>query len=440
MADADSGRVRAVEHYKVLCYPARFSAVELGMAETSIMKRCLYGAAALVALSTIACGSSTPGAQAPGAAGAAGNGMAGSETTAGSGASEAGRAGSSSGDSGGAPTTAPGRLPSAMPIISHGVPAFASSTNPAAKPGDGNDGKPNSAWTSTAIPAWLAYDLSSVPAAQRGRVLVAWYCATTPDYFNPSPGPVGALPLDYTLEINTASGGGQPPADGWTVVQTVVGNDRSSRQRLVELDGANWVRINVTRSSDPSSTRIDLDVHSAPEGATDSWLFMGDSITYMTTTYAFSDLPQQVNALDAARWPAIIPAALGGTNTNTAKEIIDSSMTNFPGRFVVLAYGTNDHAGEYKMEELVQHVIAAGKVPVVPHMPWSATPGIQTDGPLINAQIDALYVKYPEILPGPDLWAFYTNRTDLISATDVHPNEQGQAELRKLWAHMMTGK
>jgi len=426
------------------------------------MKRCIYSVAALVAFSTSACGSSggsaasaagasaTAGSGTAGAAEMAGGGasataggasaMAGSGTAAGGALSSGGASGGDSSSSGAPPMTDPGHLPSSMPIISHGVPAFASSTNPATKPADSNDGHPNSAWTSTSIPASLAYDLSSVPAAQRGRVLVAWYDASTPDYFNPSPGPTGALPIDYTLEINTASGGGAPPTDGWSIVQTVTGNDRSSRQRLVDMGGANWVRMSVTKSSDPSSTHFDLDIHSAPEGATDSWLFMGDSITFMTTTYAFSDLPAQVNGLDATRWPAIIPAAQGGTNTTSALGIIKSAMDNFPGRFVILAYGTNDHAAEYHMEDLVQLVIAAGKVPVVPHMPWSATPGIQTDGPLINAQIDALYKKYPEILPGPDLWAFFTDRTDLIAATDIHPNEMGQAELRKLWAHMMAGK
>ena len=55
----------------------------------------------------------------------------------------------------------------------------------------------------------------------------------------------------------------------------------------------------------------------------------------------------------------------------------------------------------------------------------------------INAQIDALYSKYPEILRGPDLWAGFEGRTDLIPTGDVHPNGDGQAELRRLWAEMM---
>ena len=165
---------------------------------------------------------------------------------------------------------------------------------------------------------------------------------------------------------------------------------------------------------------------------------MGDSITFISTTYAFSDLPALVNAAVPTRWPAIIPAGIGGTNTTSALLAIDKTMTDFPGRFVILAYGTNDHPNEYHMDELVQKVLAAGKTPVIPHMPWSATVNIQQDGPLINQQIDDLYVKYPAIFHGPDLWASFAARTDLIPANDIHPNGAGAEELRKRWAAAMT--
>jgi hypothetical protein len=325
-----------------------------------------------------------------------------------------------------------------MPIISHGVPAFASSVAPNSTASDANDGVPTTFWTSAAVPAWLAYDLSGVPVAQRGEVLIAWYNAAAADYINAAPDATKHLALDYTLEINTADGGGPAPTDGWTTIQTVTNNNRSTRQFLVDIMGANWVRINVTRSSDPAGFELDMDVHSAPDGATDSWLFMGDSITFICTTYAFSDLPELVNAAVPGRWPALIPAGIGGTNTTTALAAIQETMQGFPGRFVTLNYGTNDHPTEFHMEELVQAVIAAGKIPVVPHMPWSATAPIQDAGPQINQMIDALYAKYPAILHGPDLWAEFLNRPDLIPATDIHPNTAGQVEYRKDWATAMT--
>jgi hypothetical protein len=404
-------------------------------------------------LSLSACGDDKPKA-ASGASGASG-GASGAKTggASGGGTKSGGSAGDGAGgmgpnmsagspseaDAGDGPTTPPGSRPTPMPLISRNVPAFASSADPNALASNANDGKNQSAWLSTAMPAWLAYDLSGVPADQRKRVLVAWYDGAALDFINPEPQESKHWPIDYTIELNSAAGGGDPPSDGWKTVETVTGNDRNTRQRLLDLDGANWVRMNITKSSSPTAVGLDLDVHSAPDGASDSWLLMGDSITFISTSYLFSDLPSLVHDRAPERWPAIIPAAIGGTNTTTALDALEPTLAGYPGRFVVLAYGTNDHTSEFHMEELVQKVIAAGKVPVVPRMPWSSSPNIlQNDGPGNNAIIDALYDKYPEILRGPDFWNFFMNRTDLISDGDVHPNEMGQEELRKQWAIAMT--
>ena len=91
----------------------------------------------------------------------------------------------------------------------------------------------------------------------------------------------------------------------------------------------------------------------------------------------------------------------------------------------------------FQMETLVQKVIAAGKIPVVPHMPWSDSAMVQANAMLINMAIDALYAKYPQILRGPDLWAAFMNRTDLIPSGDIHPNGAGQTVLRQQWAAVM---
>jgi hypothetical protein len=372
-------------------------------------------------------------------AGTAGGGSTSGDAGSKSGSSStAGKSSSSTGGSAPIPMTPPGSTPTPMPVISEDVPAFASSNTANSTPEKAQDLDPKSNWTSTAIPAWLTYDLSSVPAAEREQVLIAWYTGATLDFINESPNADQHLPIDYTLELNKADGGGEPPSDGWEVIESVTGNDRNTRQRLVKLDGANWIRINVTKSSNSKEVGLDLDVHSAPDGATDSWLFMGDSITFMSTSYLFSDLPALVHGEAADRYPAIIPAAIGGTNTNTALAAIDDTIANFPGRFVTLNYGTNDHPNDYHMQELVERVIAAGKAPVVPHMPWAPDANRQKEAKEINAMIDGLYEKYPEIYRGPDLYTLFEGRTDLIPNGDIHPNDDGQAELRKAWAQAMT--
>lgn len=317
-----------------------------------------------------------------------------------------------------------------MRLISRGVPAFASS----GMASSANDEQPNVAWSSESLPAWLAYDVSGVPEGERQQVLLAWYCYWA-DYLVSEPKAEQMLPLDYVVEVNTAAGGGEPPASGWSEVARVTNNSRSARQHVFDLAGASWVRLSVSKSSDAAKVMVDVDLYSAPGGGSDGWLFMGDSITYMTTQRAFSDLPELVTGLEPGRVPLVVDGALGGTNTTTAQEIIDTSLAEFEGRYIVLAYGTNDHAPEYQMESLVQKVLAAGKVPVVPHVPWSDQK--LEEGPLLNQQIDALYTKYPQILRGPDLWQAFENKLELIPHGDVHPNADGMEFLRVEWSKII---
>jgi hypothetical protein len=71
-------------------------------------------------------------------------------------------------------------------------------------------------------------------------------------------------------------------------------------------------------------------------------------------------------------------------------------------------------------------------------MPWAPDAARQKEAKEINAIIDGLYDTYPEIYRGPDLYAVFEDRTDLIPTGDIHPNDDGQAELRKQWAQAMT--
>jgi lysophospholipase L1-like esterase len=103
--------------------------------------------------------------------------------------------------------------------------------------------------------------------------------------------------------------------------------------------------------------------------------------------------------------------------------------------------GTNDAGGGVapavffaNMQTLVQTVIAAGKVPVVPTIPFSTEPYHQSRIPALNDQIRALYAAVPAIIPGPDLWTFFVNNPNYISTDQLHPNAQGCAAYRSLWA------
>ncbi len=335
--------------------------------------------------------------------------------------------------------TLPSLQVSPMPLLSFGVPAFSSSdqnSSTGASRANGTD--PAQAWVSASMPASLAYDLSGVPADRRQKVLAAWYALHVPDYI-PANGlqPGESAPIDYTLEVNAAPGGGSPPASGWSQVASVTGNARSGAMLPFMMSGANWLRMSFTRSSDTNFVGVNLDLYSTAGGAGDTWMFLGDSITHISMPRAFSDLPSLVHALKPDHWPAVIEAAIGGTRTVDAVSAFDNTLRDFPGNFVVLAYGTNDDPANFQLETLVQKVIALGKTPVVPHMPWSDRADIQAKGPTMNGIIDGLYVKYPQILRGPDLWTFFKENPSYIPSGDIHPNDAGREALRHQWASLM---
>ena len=339
------------------------------------------------------------------------------------------------------------------PIISRDVPAFASSGSA----NDANDNSFDTMWWSEGVPAWLAYDLSSVPVAQRGRVLLVWYNETN-SYDHKSVNEAAFnIPSSYTIDINSAPGGGSPPTSGWRTLVTVTNNHYHSRQHVFNMQGANWVRINVTASdgsTDNYSVRINMDIYEASYGLENDFIDYGDSITagsmsHLTTeaqVKSFGDLIHE-------QLPDQFPIEEdGGTGYLSSYNPIDSQyhylqawLSVFPGKYVGLSYGTNDSWGcgdpagvadkvynNYLV--MVQTVLAAGKIPIVPHMIWSPRPDLQTCAIAINVKIDQLYKKYPKVVPGPDLYAVLQNHPEDFGDM-IHPNDQGIGRYRQAWAN-----
>jgi lysophospholipase L1-like esterase len=122
---------------------------------------------------------------------------------------------------------------------------------------------------------------------------------------------------------------------------------------------------------------------------------------------------------------------------------IGTWLAMFPGHYVGLSFGTNDAgaanpAAFYtSYRAMIDAVLAAGKIPVVPKIPWVRTSAVQTNGPAYNAEIDHLYATYPQIVRGPDFWTFYQQNQHLISSDNLHPSEPGYAAYRQQWANLM---
>src|SRR5204863_8898863 len=113
---------------------------------------------------------------------------------------------------------------------------------------------------------------------------------------------------------------------------------------------------------------------------------------------------------------------------------------------VAIACGTNDadYCGTASVNptifyndyvSMVQAVIESGKPPIVPKIPWGCTSQILTFVPQLNHQIDALYTTFPQIVRGPDLWAFFGANQSLIGPDCIHPTQAGYAALRQQWVN-----
>lgn len=350
----------------------------------------------------------------------------------------------------------------AMALISRNIPAYTNDdcggkyTAAMANNGGYGEGWRGCNTPSSAKPTWIAYDLSGVALKKRAKVLLAWYNEDTSPYDHtliyqqPSPGYNN--PGAYIIEANPAAGG-QLPEAGWVRLITVDKNVLHSRQHIVDLKGYNWVRLSASVSDgtkDNTGIALNMDIYDASKSIKDDWIFIGDSITQMSMhhqvfecKYGKGTFSQLINTKLPGYFPLQENGGTGYMLSTDGARHIQEWLKIFPGKYVGLAYGTNDawskmtpemYYSNYKT--MVEAVIKAGKVPMVPKIPWSSTiKEIQEHGAVLNGEIDRLYKKYPQIVQGPDFWAYYMDNPGLLSPDGVHPSwPEGLFMYRKLWA------
>lgn len=332
----------------------------------------------------------------------------------------------------------------ANPIISRNVPAY-SGTNPATASA-GNDDYYYSFWNGVAPDDYLAYDLSGVSKENRQVIDAVWYNTSSYDtigvYSNRN-----MEPSDYTIEVNAAPGGAYPE-NGWEVIETVTKNTLSSRQHIISFAGYNWIRLHITGVDGGASgpCMVNFDIHNVSNGICDSWLFLGDSITAggMNNCYG-TGFATYLNRLDSRYFPVQENGGIGGITSADGKNNIDRWLKTFPGKYVSIAYGTNDAWGNQSGAQqyyantvyMVQAVLNAGKIPVLPKIPYAKEPGVQDYEQDYNAMIDKIYIEYPQVIQGPDFYSIIQEHPEYLSSDGVHPCSEGYEEMRRIWAETM---
>lgn len=304
------------------------------------------------------------------------------------------------------------------------------------------------AWTGS-VGSWLAYDLSEVPESNRQIINLAWYSAVwgNYDYTVRNEAAVASL-SEYKIYVNAAPGG-DCPADGWEEVAAVEGITTHSGQNVVDFAGYNWVKLEVVAlQNGGTSVGLNIDIHDCSDGLVDSWLFLGDSITacgMVTFSAGDGNFADIMHAIDPRFYPAQENGGIGGITSTDGRNNVDRWLEQYPGQYVSIAYGTNDcwgnQTGAEKYYEntvyMIEAVQAAGKTAVLPKIPFSLEPGVSAYIEDYNAQIDKIYAEYPDVIPGPDFYAYFAENPDGLSADGVHPNDAGYQEMRHLWAETL---
>lgn len=239
---------------------------------------------------------------------------------------------------------------------------------------------------------------------------------------------------------------------GWVALVEVTDNTFHSRQHLLELDGFRWLRLRAVASDGSpqnSDIAINLDLYDVGSDIDDGWIFYGDSITAAAMDHGAGSVAPGEGAsfsqqVDERTNGAVFPPQENGgvpcITTDDLVAVFNKWLANFPGRYVVISLGTNDAMGVPperfydNYATLVAAVLDAGKVPIVPTIPWSPDPERQTRTLELNAELARLYTNYPDLIQGPNLWTYFAERPELISDDTIHPTPQGYLAYRAVWA------
>jgi len=207
--------------------------------------------------------------------------------------------------------------------------------------------------------------------------------------------------------------------------------------------------MNISKSDgkDNGQIQLNMDIHNVTDGVSDSWLFLGDSITAggMNNCYG-TGFATHLHNIDERYFPVQENGGIGGITSTDGKNNIDRWLSSCNSRFVSIAYGTNDAWGNQTGAEkyyentkyMIDAVIKAGKVPVLPKIPFSTEKGVADYLPQYNAMVEKLWDEYGDkLIHGADLETYLKENPDYLGSDGVHPNSEGYEAMRKHWAETM---
>ena len=349
---------------------------------------------------------------------------------------------------------------------------------------------------SVGSPDIVTVDLTAVSSASRQSIVFNWISQKNYNWLVGGASPTYGLPGDFTIQTNTAAGGGAAPTSGWTTVSTVTSNRYISGQQTLNTAGINWVRMVITAVATPANggTQLKLRIYTNnidSSGLFDGIAMAGDSITanncsllspgnLNTTVVAIGNMIKTGGALGYSEPATAVPFTInvnasgyyplqenqgiaGTTNVDwvttggNGNNYLATLLATTRSKYITINLGTNDAIGGVSAStfttallNMAQQCWAANRVVIIPTIPWTSH-AANSNVITLNAAIAALIAANPRILAGPDLYAFYSstnwagsgyNNQTMITTPDaggiggdgIHPNTLGLAYYRILFA------
>lgn len=282
------------------------------------------------------------------------------------------------------------------------------------------------------------------------RLLISWEsygdCAWATDFTN-NCGHNGTSLKTFKILTSANSTNGM---DGdWIVAAEVENNPVMSRAIEIEFEGQSWFRIS---SENEVGQILEVEAHDISDGGTDTWFFMGTSISQMGLKQQETDTTTA--DLIHAKFPDFDPMMLrGGIGCINSTEVVAhiNDYLRYAGnvKYWAIEMGTNDAwgGGDWNlnnyinnMQTIIDSAKAHGIEPIIARM-------IATNESIAGWQVNPKYLDAIDDLTeknglyqGPDFYSYFLEHQELLSTGDgVHPNGEkggGQA-MHHLWAEAL---
>jgi hypothetical protein len=181
----------------------------------------------------------------------------------------------------------------------------------------------------------------------------------------------------------------------------------------------------------------------------DSLIVFGDSISVQIFGGVYSpgtieELPspnyqEKIRTAYPGNFPLVFNAAVAGTYASQGDAIVDGILSGNPDPGIVpISFGTNDAGNAVGTSAYsAAKVLAAGKTPIIPSIPYASQNPWRDAIPAYNAIVTGTLWGISGVRQGPDLNTYFQANQGELSGDGVHLSQTGLQSALDLWVAAM---